>query len=210
MSNLQCNKSASKYIRYLGKNSVPFINIELNSKEINTILNDILDQIEKDILKKEFPSFDEAKKSIPNDSNKLISLIKMYNVYLTECKDSSFTSVLKSQMCRGYKILCKTYHLLHIWSLLVLNCLFFQEPITRITNENLAKAIIDINQGNSCIDKLQTKNNLRLAKYLLNNAYELRKNFKHYCGKNIDKKHYEFIKKVERTIKKINKQINHL
>lgn len=207
MLNLGCNKSASKYIRYLGKNSSPFINTELDAKEINSVLNDILDQIEKDILKKEFPSFDEAKKSIPNDSNKLISLIKMYNVYLTECKDSSFTSVLKNQMCRGYKILCKIYHLLHIWSLLVLNCLYFKGDIDRITNGNLAKAIIDINQGNSCVDNLQTRTNLRLSKYLLNNSYELRKNFKHYCGKNIDKKHYDFIKRVQQTINKIDKKI---
>ena len=134
--------------------------------------------------------------------------MKPRKVYLTECKESSFTSVLKNQMCRGYKILCKTYHLLHVWSLLNLNCLFFNEPITRITNENLAKAIINIKLGNTCIDNLQSRNNLRLAKYLLNNAYELRKNFKHYCGKNIDKKHYEFIKSVEKTIKKINKRFN--
>ena len=200
MVNLQCNKSASKYVRYFGKNPIPFNKDELNAKEIDTILNDITEQINNDIFKKEFSSLEEAKKNIPNDSNKLISLIKMYNVYLTECKESSFTSVLKKQMCRGYKILCKTYHLLHVWSLLVLNCLFFNEEITKITNDNLAKAVININQGNNCINNLQTKNNLKFAKYLLNNAYEFRSNFKHYCGKNIDKPHKHFIGRVKETI----------
>lgn len=203
MSNLPCNKNASKYIIYFGKNSNAFNSDELNSSQINATLNDILKHVNDKILTRKYDSFEHAKQNISHDANQLINLVHMYNVYVTQCKDSSFTKILKNHMCLGYQVICKTYHLMHVWSLMLLDCLYFQSDIKHISNITLAKAKIHIQNGDKCIKTLQSKNNLELAKQLLTCANHLRKNFKHYCDKKIDINHKIFIKKIEETLRLI-------
>lgn len=208
MSNLPCNKNASKYILYFGKNSNAFNSDELNPSQINATLNDIIKHVNDKILTKKYDSFEHAKENVSRDANQLINLVHMYNVYVTQCKNSDFTTLLKNYMCIKSKIICNTYHLMHVWSLMILDCLYFQSHVKHINNKEFAKARLNIAKSNDCVKKLQLKTNLELSKQLLTCAHHLRENFKHYCDKNIDKSHKMFIGTIKKTLRLIQSQIN--
>lgn len=200
MLNLECNKSAKQFVEYFGKDSKVFAANELNDNEIKKVLSSILLDIDTNILKKKYSSFIDAKQSVAHDANQLINLVKMFNVYLTQCKKSQYTKLLKKQMCKNIKIICNTYHLMHIWSLLVVGCLHFQTAISSIDYSTLVNVKIDMIKSDDCVKNLQHKNNLELAKQLLKCSHHLRQNMNKYCSFPMDHSHRRFISSVRKTI----------
>jgi hypothetical protein len=211
MTNLQCNKNASKYIQYFGKNKNIFTRNDIgNPNEIITILHEILNNIKGDVLTKKYTSFNDAKLNIPHDANQLINLVKMYNIYITECKNSIYTKFLTKHMCKkNQNIICKIYHLMQIWSLLLLQCLYFKNvTASNITNVNYSDLInykIDTRQGITCIKNIKSNHNIQLAKQLLNCSIYLRKNVKKYCDIPLNLDHKNYIKTLLATQAELNK-----
>jgi 5'(3')-deoxyribonucleotidase len=207
MKNLQCNKSAGTYVQQLGNDATVFLKDELDGNKIENILNEIINNININILTKKYDSFQDALQEVPHQSRQLITLIQMYNVYITECNDSVYTTLLRKNMCKNKKIICRSYHLLHLWSLLVLDCLIFTKTITAIDYTSLVNENIHINASDACIKKITSiaTSKLNLAKQLIGCALHLRQNFKKYCNVSIDFNHKMFIGSLKKTIKQIDK-----
>ena len=134
----------------------------------------------------------------------------MYNVYITECKNSNYTKLLRKEMCKNNQILCKSYHLLHAWGLIILNCLYYNSHqfIDKVDYVELVKLSIDIKSSDICIENFVDKQQLIFAHQLLSYAYKLRMQYYKYCNIKPDKSHVHFYKNVKETIKKLEKHLN--
>jgi peroxiredoxin family protein len=211
MQNLPCNRNVATYIQQLGKDASIFLTKDelnnIDNKKLKNTLDEIINDININILTKKYDSFQDALLDVPDQSKQLMTMIKMYNVYVTQCNDSSYTELLKNNMCKNNKIICRAYHLLHLWSLMVLECLIFEEPVTVVDYNTLVKKKINMKKSDACISKIKSMptSKLNFSKQLIECALHLRQNYKKYCNKPIDYGHKIFIGFLKKTIQEINK-----
>lgn len=208
------------------KKAMPLIN-KFGYTTINkNVLDEIIKRISKQILHGEYKNSHDAIKLIPTHANILIDFITIFNIYIDNCKNTQNYTHLKTIMCDNECNLCKIYHLLTSWGLMYIDCLkinaggqsnrllnmFMTEEGTIknsvLYNKDTKLIFTDVKK---CIQNTNESNiNLKQTYYMISMALYLRKEFKYYCNKEIDKIHSDFINYLELLCNILRKKISNI
>lgn len=186
----KCTKTINKYIKQLKLNATPFKH--LDSVQITQSLNTLMNTIDI-ILHTKHLDIQTAIDKIPHDTAILIAMVKI----LHWCKKSIDIKYVKSFMCHNKYTICKMYHILTNWGLIMLECThFINKNVDLLNNAVLHQKhiLMNMQQVKTCINTLNLNNRQRIINgyNLLSSALYLRLNYFTYCDIPITPKHAKF------------------
>ena len=213
MNNDKCNALSISYIKKLGYKNISQDN-----------LNNVMNNIQKKILHWEYKNFKEAVDYIPKQASYLINFIHIFSIYIDKCKNTNYHVQIKQYMCDNQCNLCKIYHLLTSWGLLITECL--KMNVTGLSNKLLGdemykektikncvlynnNTFIDFTNVKNCFNRPnQLNNNLKRAYTMISMGLYLREEFTYFCDKSIDIPHQNFINILNKTKSDLLQAIN--
>lgn len=206
---MNCNEKVINHIYKLTGQRV-------NALDISKSLHEIMIYIDKHILHYRYNTISDALNLIPKHSRYLLEFIQLFSVYIDYCKNNDNYKLIKTFMCDNQCNLCKMYHLMTSWGLLMINCLYVKTRtsgrvnqllhLTMTYNKDVSnfvlynnETLLDLNSVFNCIQN--TKENESMLKesyFLISSGLYLREHFAYFCNKSIDRKHTKFNQTLER------------